>query len=111
MCDKPLAFDQKFILLRLAAENGMIFEDQAFHSGTGFTLEKQGCSKPADSAPDNYAVIDDLARINDSRRKRIVQAVTNRMTSLQHIPGVAIRVAVFTDATITSEVILLLLRC
>jgi hypothetical protein len=106
VCDKLLAVDQKLILLRLAAENGMVFEDQTFHTGTGFTLEKRGCSEPADSAADNYAVID-LPCINDSRRKRIVQAVTNRMTSLQDIPSVSIRVAVFTDAAITSEVIAL----
>ena len=106
MCEQSLAFDQKLILLRLTAKNGMVFEDQTFHAGTGFTLEKQGSCKPADSAADNYAVID-LPRINDSRRKRIVQAVTNRMTGLQNIPSVAIGVAVFADPTITSKIILL----
>ena len=106
MCDQSLAFDQKLILLRLAAENGMIFENQACHSRTGFTLEQQGARKSADSATDDYAVIS-LPGINNVRRKRIIQTVTDCMTRFQNIPSVAIRAAVFADAAITSEVIIL----
>ena len=106
MCDQSLAFHQKLILLRLTAEHRMVFNDQAFHSRAGLTLEEQGGSESANSATNDYAVIE-LAGIDDVLGKRIVHAVTNRMTRFENISGVAIRRAVVADAAVTREVIVL----
>ncbi len=106
MRDQPLAFDQELILLRLTTENGVVFNDQAFHSRAGVTPEEQCGGESANSATNNYAVVE-LAGIDDVLGKWIVRAVTNRMTCFENIKGVAIRGAIVTDAAVTREVIIL----
>ena len=84
----------------------MVFKNQAFHSPAGLTLEEQGGSKSANSATNDYAVIE-LAGIDDVLGEQIVHAVTNRVTCFENIQSVAIRSAVVADAAVTGEVIIL----
>ena len=104
--DQSLAFDQKLILLCFATENGMVFEKQALHLRAGIAPEEQSGSESANSASNDYAVVG-LPCVNDVFGKRIVHAVTKRMTSFENIPRVAVRGAVLADASVTREVITL----
>src|SRR5580693_1283933 len=104
--DQSLAFNQKLILLRLTAEDGMVFNDQAFHSRAGATVEEQCSSKPANSTTNDYAVIN-LPGIDDVVGELIVHVVTNRMTRFENGQSVAIRIAIVADSAVTREVIFL----
>src|SRR6202041_3057834 len=104
VCDQSPAFDQELILLCLTAEDGMVFNHQAFHSWARAALEEQCGSESADSAANDYAVID-LPGIDDVLGKRIVHAVTNRVTGFENTQSVAILFAVVADSTATREVI------
>ena len=43
MCDDGMAVNCEFVLLGFAAEDGMIFEDQAFGAGARLAKKKRGC--------------------------------------------------------------------
>ena len=64
MCDQSLAVYEKFVLLGFAAEDRMIFEDQAPCASSGLALKEESGGYAANPTTDNDAIID-LARLDD----------------------------------------------
>jgi hypothetical protein len=91
---EPLAADQKVVLLAVAAEHGVILEDEAAARSATRLLVVISGAQPAQSAPYDDQV-ELLACID--HRDRLVLAVAQLVTGLHHHPRVAVRPGIVAD--------------
>src|SRR5579862_1814096 len=82
----------------------MVLDDQALRSRAGFALKEQRCRQAADPTADDDAIVV-LTRVDYLFRQWIVQAIADRMSGLKNLPRISIGVAVFADATVAGEVV------
>src|SRR5579863_1864570 len=103
--DQPLAIYEKLVLLGLSTENGVVLENQALHAWTGLAPEEQSRGKPADPATDDHAIVA-FPGINDVLGKWLVEAVADCVARIENVQSVAVRGAVFANATVACKFIL-----
>ena len=53
---QPFAIDDKFIALRFAAENGMVFKNQTLQVGASFLLQRECCREPTNPSAHDDAI-------------------------------------------------------
>src|SRR5438552_19024878 len=92
----PLSVDNEFIPFGLAAENGMIVENDAGELRTSILCEKQRRGKAADSTTDNCAV-EYLACVNGVWGQGIKNTVANLVACALDFERVAVEVGVLAD--------------
>src|SRR5258705_2384889 len=105
MRDDALAVDVEFVLPGFAAENGMIFENEAFGSSASLANKKSGGREAADSPTDDNAIVKfaGLGCLFQERRGlRIAQFVACK----GHFPSVAIAVCVVAHATVAVPILI-----
>jgi hypothetical protein len=91
---EPLAAHQKVVLLAVAAEHGMILEDEtAPRSAAGLLVVVSGAQAAESAADDND--IELLAGVDD--RERLVAAVAQFVSGLHHARRVAVGAGIVAD--------------
>src|SRR6266853_367397 len=105
MRDHPRSIHFKFVLLRFAAKNRMILQDQASFASPGKPLKKQRGSKSADAAANHDAVVN-LSGIDRIGQKRTVSRVAHLVPGLQHFQRVSIGAAVIANSSVARPIIL-----
>src|SRR5262245_49764132 len=106
MGDQPLTIYQKLILFGLSPEDRMILKYQTRHLRAGLAREEKGCGQSADSPANNNTIVR-LARIDDVRRKRIVEAVADGVSGPKNREGVAVGCAVLAHSAVSGKFVLL----
>src|SRR6267154_4344835 len=105
MRDQAPSIHFKFVLLRFAAKDRMIFQDQASFPSPGKPLKKQRSSKSADTAANHNAVVN-LSGIDGISQKRTVSRVAHLVPGLQHLQRVSVGPAVIANAAVARPIIL-----
>src|SRR5882762_3569145 len=105
MRDQALSVNFKFVLLRFAAKDRMIFQDQASFVSSGKPLKKQRGSKSADAAANHNTIIN-FASINRIGQEGAVRAIAHLVPGLQHLQRIPIGAAVIANSAVASPIIL-----
>src|SRR6266481_3753184 len=105
MRDQPCSIHFKFVLLRFAAKDRMIFQDQASFPSPGKPLEKKRSSKSADAAANHNTIIN-FASINRIGQEGAVRAIAHFVPGLQHLQRISIGAAVIANSAVAGPIIL-----
>ena len=105
MRDQAPSIHFKFVLLRFAAKDRMIFQDQASFASPSKPLKKQRCSKSADAAANHNAVIN-LSGIDGISQERMESAIAHLVPGLQNLQRVSIGAAVIANSAVAGPIIL-----
>src|SRR5712672_1196197 len=99
MRDQAPSIHFKFVLLRFAAKDRMIFQDQASFASPGKPLKKQRSSKSADAAANHNAVIN-LSGVDRISQEGMVYAIAHFVPGLQHLQRISVGPAVIANAAV-----------
>src|SRR5882762_1949308 len=105
MRDQPRSIHFKFVLLRFAAKDRMIFQDQGSFPSPGKPLKKQRGGKSADTAANHNTVIN-LSGIDRISQEGAVRAIAHLVPGLQHLQRISIGASVIAYAAVASPIIL-----
>src|SRR6267378_4259644 len=105
MRDQPRSIHFKFVLLRFAAKDRMIFQDQGSFPSPGKPLKKQRSGKSADAAANHNAVIN-LSGIDRISQEGMVSAIAHLVPRLQHLQRISVGPAVVANSAVASPIIL-----